>query len=185
MFVAELILIILAVLIGISIIWSTVIAGISPMPSSKKAQQAVLQLVETAEEEASAGAIVDLGSGWGGLVIKLAQKYPDRKIVGYELSIIPWFVSVCVAKCLGLNNLTLYRQDFLKADLSMASIMVCYLYPEGMAALEAKLAELPESPKGSRYLISNNFALPSYKPEQTIQLDDFYRSPVYLYRVSS
>ncbi len=184
MFVVELTLIIIVTVIATSIIWSTVIAGISPMPSSKKAQQAVMQLVEASidkmEGDASGGTIVDLGSGWGGLVIRLAQTYPDRKVVGYELSPIPWFISLCIAKCLGLNNLKVYRRDFLKADLSAASIMVCYLFPEGMVALEGRLAELPAA---CRYLISNNFALPSYKPEGTIQLDDFYRSPVYLYRV--
>jgi predicted RNA methylase len=180
LFVIELILIILVTLIATSIIWSTVKAGISPMPSSKKARQAVMQLVETVDDDACGGDIVDLGSGWGGLVIRLAQTYPDRKVVGYELSPIPWFTSLCIAKCLRLENLKVYRRDFLKADLSAASVMVCYLFPEGMVALEKKLTELPAA---RRYLISNNFALPSHKPQETIQLDDFYRSPVYLYRV--
>ncbi len=115
--------------------WSTVVAGISPMPSSAKARLAVMQLVAAAGKGSGAGAIVDLGSGWGGLVIRLAQTYPDRKIVGYELSPIPWFVSLCIAKCLRLNNLSLYRRDFFKTDLSAASVMVCYLYPEGLLAL--------------------------------------------------
>lgn len=180
MLIIELILIILAVLIGISIIWSTVKAGISPMPSSQKARQAVMQLVEAVDGDTCGGDIVDLGSGWGGLVIRLAQTYPDRKVVGYELSLIPWVTSLCVAKFLRLKNLKVYRRDFLKADLSAASVMVCYLFPEGMLALESKLVELPAA---RRYLISNNFALPTHKPEETIQLDDFYRSPVYLYRV--
>lgn len=153
--------------------------GISPMPSSKKARQAVMQLVDTAEAELGQGPIVDLGSGWGSLVIRLAVKYPGRKIVGYELSIMPWCVTVLIVKLLGLKNLTVYRQDFLKADLSAASVIVCYLFPAGMAALEAKLTEQKTT---IRYLISNNFALPSFKPEQTIKVDDFYQSPVYRYR---
>lgn len=181
----ELGLIIFAVLLGLSIIWSTVITGISPMPSSSKARQVVMALIEAAEGEAEgkvrAGAIVDLGSGWGSLVIRLARKYPDRQVVGYELSLVPWFVSLCVAKCLGLDNLKLYRRDFLKADLSSVAVLVCYLFPGGMAALEGKLqGELAE---GRRCLISNNFALPAVEVERVVRVDDFYRSPVYLYWV--
>ncbi len=182
MSVFELALIILALLVGASIIWSTITVGISPMPSSRKARKAIMQLVETpgARDAEGRKTIVDLGSGWGSLIIRMAIKYPGRHIVGYELSLTPWFVSVVIAKCLGLKNLTIYRQNFLKADLSVASVIVCYLFPAGMTALEAKLTEQKTS---IRYLISNNFALPSHKPEKTIMLDDFYRSPVYRYRI--
>lgn len=187
----ELTLIALVLMAGTSIVWSTLAVGISPMPSSKKARLAVMQLIETAGREGdneggivesfdASGTIVDLGSGWGSLTIGMAMKYPDRQIIGYELSCFPWAVSVIVAKCLGLTNLNVYRQDFLKADLSAASIVVCYLFPAGMVALETRLAEQKTS---IRYLISNNFALPSSKPEKAIQLDDFYRSPVYRYRI--
>lgn len=147
------------------------------MPSSKKARQAIIDLVETA----GGGAIVDLGSGWGSLIIRLAMKYPDREVVGYELSFIPWLATVLMAKLLGLNNMTVHRQDFLLVDLSAASVIVCYLFPAGMAALEAKLA-VPTM--AVHYVISNNFSLPSYKAEKTVILDDFYRSPVYCYRIS-
>ena len=163
-------------LVGTSIIWSTVIVGISPMPSSKKARQAMMYLVETSE----VGPIVDLGSGWGSLVTRLAVRYPDRQIIGYELSIVPWFTTVLISKLLGLKNLKVYRQNFLNADLSAVSVIVCYLFPAGMAALDAKLADQPTT---VQYLISNNFALPSLKPEKTIRLDDFYQSPIYRYRI--
>ncbi|MFT4823403.1 MAG: hypothetical protein ACJASY_004301 [Halioglobus sp.] len=191
MSVFELTLIALVIMAGSSIIWTTLAVGISPMPSSQKARLAMMQLIETAEIEAdieasvvesfeASGAIVDLGSGWGSLTIRMAVKYPDRQIIGYELSYFPWFVSVLVAKCLGLNNLSVYRQDYLKADFSATSIVVCYLFPAGMVALETKLAEQKTS---IRYVISNNFALPSFQPEKTIQLYDFYRSQVYRYRI--
>ncbi|MGK0441275.1 MAG: 16S rRNA A1518/A1519 N6-dimethyltransferase RsmA/KsgA/DIM1 with predicted DNA glycosylase [Pseudohongiellaceae bacterium] len=155
--------------------------GISPMPSSKKARQAMMHLVETAGAGTESGPIVDLGSGWGSLIIRLAVKYPSRQVVGYELSIMPWFVAMLVSKLLGLKNLTVYRQDFLKADLSAASVIVCYLFPAGMAALDAKLAEQKTT---IRYLISNNFALPSLSAEKTLNLDDFYQSPIYCYRIN-
>lgn len=184
MLVIESILIVLAVLVAISIVFSSAVTGISPMPSSKKAREAVFQLVTAVRDDTSAKTIVDLGSGWGSLVIRLAKTYPDRQVVGYELSPIPWFVSLCIAKCLWLDNLTLKRRDYLDADLPVDSILICYLHPEGMKALEDKLLSMSaDADVARRYLISNNFALSSHTPQKTIQLDDFYQSPIYLYRI--
>ncbi len=149
--------------------------GISPMPSSQKARQAVIGLIEKTGD----GPVFDLGSGWGNLIIPLARKYPERKIVGYELSLIPWSVSLILKHTLKLNNLQLYRKNFLKADLSDASVCVCYLYPKGMQRLAEKISAGEMAPQ---FLISNNFALPDHQPAETLQLTDFYRSPVYLYR---
>jgi len=195
------------VFIGASIVWSTLSLGISPMPSSKKARLAMLQLIgeierqseretevkieketeiETergtgAEQQADGGAIFELGSGWGNLLIPLAKKYPEREVVGYELSLIPWLTSSLLKKILGLKNLQVHRQNFLRADLSRASVILCYLFPAGMQGLENKLKADSDKPD---YLISNNFALPSHTPDKTLQIDDFYRSPIYLYALN-
>ena len=132
-------------------------------------------------DKTGTGSIVDLGSGWGSLVIRLAIKYPDRKVSGYELSVLPWLVTMILKTGLGLKNLDVYRQDYLTADLSGSSVIVCYLFPVGMRAIEDKLA-LQKTP--INFLISNNFALPSHQPTKVIELDDFYKSPVYLYQIS-
>ena len=177
MSVFELTLIALIFLIGAS---STISVGISPMPSSRKAREAMMQLLATVGTEVEKTPIVDLGSGWGSLIIRLAIKYPGRQVVGYELSIMPWLVTVLTSKLLGLKNITVYRQDFLTVDLSADAIIVCYLFPAAMEALDVKLAGQKTA---IQYLISNNFALPSLQAEKTIRLDDFYRSPVYRYHL--
>jgi len=183
----EIIFLTITLVMGFSIVWSTLTLGISPMPSSKKARQAMLELsvvtsLETGIESTSQtqrGAIFELGSGWGSLLIPLAKMYPHRKIVGYELSILPWFTTVILIKVLGLKNVKVHHQNFLKADLSGASVAFCYLYPGGMKALEDKL-KLEHG--ALEYLISNNFSLPSSKPIKTILLNDLYQSPIYLYK---
>ncbi len=169
-------LVALILLVGLSIVWSTMTTGISPMPSSKKACLAMITLID----KTTTGPIYELGSGWGNLAVHLALAFPRRQIVGYEISIVPWLCSLLIKKLLRLKNLTLYRQDFLTADLSTASVIVCYLFPAAMVAIEKKLAS---GQNGNGVLISNNFALPSYQPQKQIQLDDFYKSPVYLYRL--
>jgi len=168
-------LLVLTIFTGLSIVWSTLVSGISPMPSSKKARQAMLQLVC----ETGSGPIFELGSGWGNLLIPLAREYPKRKIVGYELSIMPWLTTVTLKNILGLKNIQIYRKNFLLADLTSASVILCYLFPKGMQGIDCKIKA-----KNSQleYLISNNFSLPSHDPIKTIKLNDLYKSPVYLYK---
>ena len=137
----------------------------------------MLQLIcETGTET---GPIFELGSGWGNLLIPLAKKYPRRKIIGYELSIMPWLTTLILKNLLGLKNIQLHRRDFLHSDLTSASIILCYLFPKGMQAIDSKI----NTQSGQlEYLISNNFSLPSHQPIKTVQLNDFYKSPVYLYK---
>jgi len=167
-----------ALFISISIIYHTIRLGISPMPSSAKAYTAMLTLAE----ETANGTIVDLGSGWGNFVIPMAKKNPQRQVVGYELSFLPWLSSSLIKKVLGLQNLTLFRQDFYHADLSKASVLVSYLFPQAMEKIEHKLLNEQHN---IDFLISNNFALPTSKALKVVQIDDFYKSPIYLYKMSS
>ncbi len=167
----------LLLLMTASIIYNTIKLGISPMPSSNTAFKAVSQLID----ESDTGTVVDLGCGWGNLVIRLACRYPQRQIIGYELSLLPWLTTKIISKCLRLKNLTLYKQDFYQADLSDASLLICYLDPQAMYKIKKKLVSQPGS---TNFLISNNFALPAWPPEKVIRLNDFYKSPVFLYRIS-
>jgi hypothetical protein len=148
------------------------------MPSSSKAYKSMVKLVD----QTGSGPVIDLGSGWGNFVIPIAKSNPQRKIVGYELSFLPWFISTILKKIMGLKNLTLYRKNFYKMDLPPASVLVCYLYPEAMKKIKNKL--ILEQPEVD-FLISNNFAIPSWQPYKMISLDDFYKSPVYLYKIGN
>ncbi len=163
-------------LISLSIVWSSLRSGITPVPSSRKARKTIL----TASQKAPVGTIIELGSGWGNLALALAKEYPERQVIGYELSPIPWLVSVALQRFQGIMNLTLRRQNFLSTEFPEAALIVCYLYPGGMEKLAEKIwREKPDV----KMLISNTFALPGTEPDQTIRLDDLYRSPIYVYRL--
>ena len=130
------ILIVSVGLCGLSIAWLTLHTGISPMPSSTKACRAILK----ASEQADQGTIIDLGSGWGTLLLALAQKYPERPVIGYELSWLSWIYSQICKTIFCLYNLKILRQNFLAADISEAALLVCYLFPKGMTELQQKLS---------------------------------------------
>jgi hypothetical protein len=162
--------------IGGSIIWSTLRTGVPPMPSSRKVRNVIAASLENIHEKR----IIDLGSGWGTLVTHLALKFPERQIIGYELSFAPWFFSLFIKHIYQLNNLTLYRKNFFKADLSGA-VLLCYLLPSSMSVLEKKLQQ---DKKTASLLISNTFALPSCKIQKQIRIQDIYKSPVYIYDIA-
>ena len=164
-------------LIALSILWSTLKTGISPMPSSSKATHRILALARNKTPTT----VYELGAGFGTLAVPLARLFPHAKVITYELSWFPWCIARLRASMAGLGNLSVRRADFLAADLSDADLLVSYLYPGAMHALAQKI----ESQPSQAYLISNTFALPGYQPIETHRLNDIYRSPVYLYALSS
>jgi len=205
MYLFEMSILLIATFLALTIVWTTLRVGISPMPSSAKAYRAMSILTENT----GVGDIYDLGSGWGTLVIRMAIKYPKRKIIGYEISLLPYLVSVLIKCVLRVDNLSLYRQDFMTVDLSGASVLLCYLYPGGMSKLAA-LIHVPANSESCSsasvasqldpelllsdtiraqcgccpdFIISNNFAFPSLKAEQEIRLNDIYGSPIYRYKL--
>ena len=52
------------------------------------------------------------------------------------------------------------------------------MLPDGMAALEEKLKQ---NVLKNSTIVSNTFALPSYKPIKVIKLKEFYQTPIYVY----
>ncbi len=173
---------ILTLVIGMSIIISTLRTGISPMPSSAKVRRVMLEQLSVDD---NTHAIADLGSGWGHVSIALAKAYPNIQVTGFELSFFPWLVSVIWAKIARLNNITFKRKDFLTVDLLPFQIYCCYLFPKGMQHLANKLKQqtLIQSTQVShrRQLISNTFALPNYQATRTMTMTDLFRTKIYTY----
>ena len=174
MLIIEIILIACILIAAISIVLTKMKTGMFPSPSSSKTCRAIV----AATENSGTGPIVDLGSGWGSLVVALAKKYPHRQVIGYELSFVPWLFSSIRKSVSGLDNLILYRKDFLNADLSGASLLTCYLFPRGMESLKDKLEQ---DNINDILLVSSTFALPESEPMKVIRVKDNYRTPVYLY----
>jgi len=166
----------LALLALISIVFTSLQVGISPMPSSRKAQQAIISAIP----ENTEGLIFDLGSGWGNVIFPLAQSFPLATIRGIEISLIPWAVSQIRASLSGPSNLNIERGNFQDISLESAEVVVCYLFPEGMTSLEAKFQK---ELKPNTLIISNTFRLAGWEPEEVITLYDIHQTPIYRYRV--
>ncbi len=159
-------------IIVLLIVISSLIIGISPMPSSKTAQKIILEYVKKSKDET----IIDLGSGFGNLAIFLAVNLPNKKIIAYELSLIPYLISKFLKSLFKIKNLQIYKKDFLKEDLKNATL-VCYLYFEGMKKLENKLFD----ENINTTIISNTFSLQNIKAREITYTRDFFKSPIYIY----
>lgn len=151
--------------------------GISPMPSNGRVIASLLGLIPEDYE----GTIVDLGSGWGTLVLPLAQRCTRANIVGIELSPLPYAVARIRIAWSRLTNVSLRREDFFQSSLEDASVVVCYLYTGAMKRLQQTL---PEQLKPGTVVISHTFALPDWTPTRVVRVNDLYRTPIYVYHVS-
>ncbi|MEW5741318.1 MAG: SAM-dependent methyltransferase [Myxococcota bacterium] len=160
-----------------SIVWSTLRLGISPMPTSSAVRRVVLDMLP----HAVAGDVHELGAGWGGLALALADRYPTARVVAWEASWAPFLVLKLRLALSPRRNLVALRRDFFgAADLSGAGLVVCYLWTGAMTRLAEKFtAEL----KPGALVVSHTFALRGWEAEETRHAADVYRTPVYRYRV--
>ncbi len=160
----------------------TIRTGISPVPTTPRVAAEIFAVCrpETLIPLEAGGVVYELGSGWGNLAMALAKRFPDRAVVGYELSPLPWLVSRLALRLWPRPNLALRRADFMAADFGDAALVVCYLYPGAMRRLREKLER--ELPAGA-LVVSNAFLVPGWRPTSVRHAADQYASPVYLYRM--
>ena len=122
--------------------------------------------------------LVDLGCG-DGRVLRAAQRRYGCKALGFEVN----GMAYCQARLLslGMKGVEIRRTSFWSEDLRDADVIFCYLYPDVMKRLAAKL-EAGLRP-GTR-VVSCNFPVPGWNPLRVIRPDsDCHGDPIYEYRL--
>jgi hypothetical protein len=163
------VLLLICTIIALSIAIDTVRLGISPMPTSRKAREVLLSLVDQ-------GTVYELGSGWGTLAAALSKK---NRVCAFEMAWIPWIISVVQKRLRKAKKLSIERKDFFSENLSNADVVICYLYPGAMQKLGPKFER--ELKKGA-IVLSNSFQLPGRKPDEIFEVGDWMKSTIYCYR---
>jgi trans-aconitate methyltransferase len=120
---------------------------------------------------------VDLGCG-DGRVLRLARKYCQVRAVGFEVNLLAYLKARL--QSMGLSGLEIKRKNFWRQNLAFADIVFCYLYPDVMQRLAAKLqSEL----RPGTLIASCNFPLPGFEPIRVIRPEGALHSdPLYIYR---
>jgi tRNA G37 N-methylase Trm5 len=112
--------------------------------------------------------VYDLGSGDGRIVITAAKKYGAR---GLGVDIDPERIKEANqnAEAAKVTDKVKFKQgDLFEIDLSPATVVTLYLLPDVNMRLRPKL--LNELKPGTR-VVSHNYHMGDWKPEQTVQLE--------------
>ena len=110
--------------------------------------------------------VYDIGSGDGRIVISAAKKYGVRG-VGIEIDHDLVERSRAQARVAGVEHLVEFRrQDALTADLTEATVVTLYMYPEFNAKLRPNLAKL----KPGARVVSHDFGIEGWIPVKAERL---------------
>jgi hypothetical protein len=122
--------------------------------------------------------LIDVGSGTGSLVRRLAQLRPDWQVHGIETAPAPYWLSRQLCKTLANAHLT--RDDFWNSSLQGFDVVYAFLSPVPMSALWAKAVR--EMRPGC-WLISNSFEIARATPASVIKVGDRRGTQLYCYRI--
>lgn len=121
--------------------------------------------------------IVDLGS-WTWKTIRFFEKEFNMNTFWYEIDFWNFLISVFLNKLFWLNS-TIFRNNYLKADISNYDFIYIYLFTELMKGIESRIWN---SAKKWTIIISNAFKLLDHKPIEVLY-DDKWKEEIYIYKV--
>ena len=107
-----------------------------PIPSSGQLKEKVLEGIREYLQNSDSMTFMDLGSGWGTLLIPLAKQFPQHRFIGVERVFVPYFFSKLRSH--NLKNLSFIHGDIFKTDISQTDMVFCFLMQKLMTnSLEA------------------------------------------------
>jgi SAM-dependent methyltransferase len=133
------------------------------VPSPPAVIAAMLELAEVSPIDV----VYDLGSGEGEIVIEAARRYGVRA-VGVEIDPERIENARKNAAAAGVTDrVTFIERDLFEADISEATVVTLYLFPDVNARLRPKL--LRELKPGTR-IVSHDYGLADWAPEKTVEV---------------
>lgn len=163
---------------GLLILIFTVITGVPPMSTHRLVMPVMFDMIP---KDTSPKVAYDLGCGWGKLAFALADQYPDARVIGIELSPLPWLFCKARALIKPRKNLEIRYGNFLKMPFRDADLIFCYLMIGAMRRLSDKL---DREARGGTLIIANSFALQDWIPEDVQIVRGAMSAWVYRYRIN-
>jgi SAM-dependent methyltransferase len=130
----------------------------------------VLKDIEKALNINESSVVYDLGCGDGKVLFYLYKNNPKAKYIGIENSHFPYLIAnfrCWLHKKIYKSDITITKNDFFKEDISNATHIFTYLYPNVMDDLISKLDK--ELKRGTR-LVSASFHFTSKREIEEIDL---------------
>ncbi len=145
------------------------------VPTFKKTTLAQINLAQIKPGEI----VYDLGCGDGRWLFNAAKLTQAKKLVGFEISVLPYFLAK-IRQWFSADRarIEIRFKNYFHDDLSQADVVYCFGLPEVLNRLESKLeAELKP---GARF-VSYVFRLPHSQPAQVFRFKPAAQAS-YLYK---
>ena len=155
---------------------ATLIKQVPYVPTPQDVVDKMLELAKVTSDDV----VYDLGSGDGRIVITAAQKY-GAHAVGVEINPDLYRLSSSRIKELGLDDRAhIICEDMFDVSVHRATVVTLYLLSSFNAKLRPKLER--ELRSGTR-IVSHDFQVPGWDPEQTVEVTSRYgiSHKLYLY----
>lgn len=146
------------------------------VPTPEVVVEKMLEIAKVTKDDV----LYDLGSGDGRIPITAAKKYGTQ---AYGIELRPELIDEANqnAKEAGVSDRVQFlEQDLFKTDISKASVVTLYLLPNLNVKLRPKLFE--ELKPGTR-IVSHDFDMGEWKPEQVVQVQGPNRTHTIYYWV--
>ncbi|MGB4073808.1 class I SAM-dependent methyltransferase [Pseudomonas sp.] len=130
------------------------------------------------EQQPAEFRFVDLGCGPAGTLLNLARQFPQAQFVGVETA--PLSFALAWLRALPVRNCQIRYENLWRCDLAAFDVVYCFLSPAPMAELWAKARG--QMPAGS-WLLSNTFEVPGVPADEQIELHDWRKSRLLLWRM--
>lgn len=161
----------------LSILISIFRTGVPTLASARKAQMQIGDYLQ----KNNVKIIYELGSGKGDFVFRLAEKNPQAKIVGFEISPAPLLFAKLRRLFHPARKRVAFRlTDFHKVDFSEIDALAFYLMPGPNKKVEPKLEK--ELKKGA-IVASVSFSMPGWEPNQVLKADNHSKTRSYIYHM--
>ncbi len=144
------------------------------VPSTKSVVKKMISAAQLKPKET----VYDLGCGDGRLLLMAEKK--KVKTVGFEIAPLIFLLAL-LRKIIARSKAQIRFKSLFAANLRKANVIFCYLIPNVMPRLAAKIKK--ECSKGTR-IVSNTFHIPGLKPYRIYAKDAPPGTPtVYVYKI--
>ncbi|MDP9127358.1 MAG: class I SAM-dependent methyltransferase [Pseudomonadota bacterium] len=144
--------------------------GVPTFPTMPPMRKKMIEILQKDAETRSSRpyTIIDLGSGSGQLSRHIARSMPQARVIGIEVSYVPWLRSVIHRRLFGPSNVEYKRVDFWSYNVGHADAVVTYLMESLMERVSEKLRK---ELKTGAIVVASKFALRAgWKPYKTYDI---------------
>jgi len=121
--------------------------------------------------------LIDLGCG-DGRTLRAARRRSDISAIGYEINPLAYLKARIYSMAAGID---IRYRNFWHEAIDRADIIFCYLFPDVMAELAAKIQN---EAKPGAVIVSFNFPIPAFTPVKVLRPAGVRQNdPIYFYRM--